>query len=43
MWPIDQEVNKDEDMTFDQAVAAMISSYEHKLEWLDGQISNLIQ
>ena len=39
MWPISSEYNKDEKMTFDEAIASMKNSYQAKLDWLDEQIS----
>ena len=47
MWPITLDspgcqglVNKDESLTFEEAVARMKSAYEGKLNWMDSQISN---
>ena len=41
MWPITQVVNQDEKLSFDDAVARMISAYESKLNWMDREISKL--
>ena len=41
MWPITQVVNKDEGMSFDNAVESMISSYTAKLKWMDKEIGKL--
>ena len=41
MWPITQVVNKDEGMSFDNAVEGMISSYTAKLKWMDKEIGKL--
>lgn len=41
MWPITQVVNKDESMSFDQAVESMTEAYRSKLEWMDNQITRL--
>lgn len=41
MWPITQTVNGDENMTFEEAVQRMKSSYEEKLQWLDLAISKM--
>ena len=41
MWPITQVVNQDEGLSFDDAVARMISAYESKLNWMDREISKL--
>ena len=41
MWPITQVVNKDESMSFDQAVESMTEAYRSKLEWMDNQITHL--
>lgn len=38
MWPITQVVNKDESMSFDDAVDSMIKSYTAKMEWMDTEI-----
>lgn len=40
LWPISTTWNGDEKLSFDEAVVAMKSSYQAKLEWLDAQISN---
>ena len=41
MWPINQTVNQDEHMTYDDAVSRMIESYMSKLEWMDKEIGRL--
>ena len=41
MWPISQVVNRDEHMSFDQAVESMINAYKSKFEWMDEQIIRL--
>lgn len=41
MWPITQSVNEDENLTFEEAVQRMKSSYEQKLQWLDKAIKNM--
>ena len=41
MWPINQSVNGDENMTFVQAVQRLKAAYEEKLQWLDGAINKL--
>ena len=41
MWPITQVVNKDESMSFDDAVESMIASYTAKLEWMDKEIGKM--
>lgn len=38
MWPISQVVNRDESMSFDNAVKSMIEAYRSKLEWMNEQI-----
>ena len=41
MWPLPADaINGDAEMTFDDAVERIISAYETKLNWLDGQINN---
>lgn len=41
MWPINQTVNHDESMTFDDAVARMLKAYKERLAWLDGEINRM--
>ena len=41
MWPITQVVNKDEGMSFDDAVDSMVASYNAKLEWMDKEIGKM--
>lgn len=41
MWPITQIVNKDEKMSFDDAIETMIDAYEGKLEWMDKTMAAL--
>ena len=41
MWPIDFDVNKDINLSFDEAVERMIEGYNKKFEWLNQQISNM--
>ena len=41
MWPITQVVNKDENMSFDDAVESMIASYIAKLDWMEKEIAKL--
>ncbi len=45
LWPMSANsagsMNGDQDMTFDDAVERLISSYETKLAWLDTQISKM--
>jgi hypothetical protein len=38
MWPINQVVNQDENLPFEEAVNRMISSYEAKLKWMEKEI-----
>jgi len=38
MWPISQVVNRDEKMSFDEAVGSMINAWQSKFEWMDDQI-----
>lgn len=38
MWPISQVVNRDEKMSFDEAVGTMINAWQSKFEWMDDQI-----
>lgn len=42
MWPITQVVNKDENMSFDDAVESMIDAYECKLEWMELAFTNML-
>lgn len=41
MWPIDKDVNKDYNMSFDDAIAAMRSAYQDRLQKTDAYISKL--
>lgn len=41
MWTITQNVNGDETMTFDEAVARLKKAYTDKLDWLDLQIKDM--
>lgn len=41
MWPITQNINGDEGMTFDQAVERMIRAYTEKLNWMDEALKKL--
>ena len=41
MWPIDFDVNKDINLSFDEAVERMIEGYNKKFEWLNQQISKM--
>lgn len=41
LWPINQNVNGDENMTFDEAVQRMKRAYEEKLRWLGEAVSKL--
>ena len=40
LWPVTSNVNKDIDLTFDEAVSKMKKSYTDKLEWMDKTINN---
>ena len=40
-WPMTTTVNKDESMSFDEAVATMKSNYKKHWEWMDQQIAAL--
>ncbi|MBQ6283698.1 MAG: hypothetical protein IJK70_02765, partial [Bacteroidales bacterium] len=40
-WAITTTVNKDEELSFDDAVATMKNNYVKHLEWMDSQISAL--
>jgi hypothetical protein len=42
MWPITQVVNKDENMSFNDAVESMIDAYECKLEWMELAFTNML-
>jgi len=41
LWPITQVVNKDEHMSFEDAVESMIDAYNAKLEWMDNEIGKM--
>ena len=41
MWPINQTVNRDESMTFVDAVSRMKKAYNDKLSWLDAEINKM--
>jgi hypothetical protein len=41
MWPIGQDINGDESMSFDDAVARMKNAYQQRLQWLDEAINSL--
>ena len=41
MWPITQNVNGDENMTFWEAIQRMKAAYEEKLKWLDDAINKM--
>ncbi|MBQ3246492.1 MAG: CotH kinase family protein [Alistipes sp.] len=41
MWPIDKDINKDYNMSFDDAIAAMRSAYQDRLQKTDAYISGL--
>ena len=41
MWPIDKDINKDYNMSFDDAIAAMRSAYQDRLQKTDSYISGL--
>lgn len=40
MWPVTSNVNKDIDLSFEDAVAKMKKSYSDKLEWMNDSISS---
>lgn len=41
LWPIDVVVNRDEHLSFEEAVSLMRKSYENKLRWLGKQIEGM--
>jgi hypothetical protein len=41
LWPINQTVNRDESLSFDDAVKRMKEAYETKLSWLDKAIKEM--
>jgi hypothetical protein len=41
LWPINQTVNRDESLSFDDAVKRMKEAYETKLSWLDKAIKDM--
>ncbi len=41
LWPIDVVVNRDEHLSFEEAVSLMRTSYENKLRWLGKQIEGM--
>lgn len=38
MWPITQTVNRDENLSFEEAVDRMVTSYEERFDWMDSAI-----
>lgn len=40
-WPINQTVNKDESLSFTDAVARMKKAYQDRIKWMDSAINNL--
>ena len=41
LWPITMVENRDEHMSFEEAVQRMRTAYETKLAWLDGAIKGM--
>ena len=41
LWPIDNDVNGDETLSFEQAIDRMAGAYLGKLAWMDKQINNM--
>ena len=43
MWPLDKAptINRDEKISFDEAVDKMCTNYAKRLEWLDNEISKM--
>ena len=41
LWPINNDVNGDETLSFDDAVNRMAIAYQEKLAWMDKQINNM--
>ncbi len=41
LWPINNDVNGDETLSFDDAVNRMAIAYQEKLAWMDKQISGM--
>ena len=40
-WPINQDVNADERLSFTEAVAKMKDNYVRRVQWLDKEINKL--
>lgn len=39
MWPINDPINRDVDLPYDEAVSRLITTFETKLAWMDAQIA----
>ncbi|MGN0035666.1 MAG: CotH kinase family protein [Bacteroidaceae bacterium] len=41
LWPINADINHDEQLTFDEAVETLISNFEARIAWMEGKIDTM--